>query len=470
MQPKSPKSWPVDKSGRVVRRVKVKPGIYRSISGRLEVQYTDSDGKVRFETQVSPNVGEAVKRRRAILAAKDRGARIAPNPTLTFGAVRERWLADEVSRKPAENTRASLAYHAGKLPWQDTRMDRIGTGEVVRVLRGLEDAGYAASTVGKVRRAADAIFRFARRELGWAQPNPVADLDLAPAERRREAHRLHQTDALESPEVIAATLAAAGEPWRTLLTFIAETGLRESEALAVTWCDLHLDDELPYAVVDHQLTRATRERPARRVRVKTEGSSGIVPLTGVAVAALAEHKLRSTRTDPAAFVFATRRGTPLSQRNLLRALDAAQRRAVDDHGRPVYPEAAYLDDHGLLVLRRREDGKLVTRADAGLPDVHALRHTLASRLIADGASIEDVSDILRHRNSAITAAIYEHEIRHAEALRRRGQLLEALSNGKRDVKHGPAQDGTAAPAAPEDLMETRRLRRAAGRDAAAARP
>ena len=424
--------WPVDSKGRPVRRVRVKPGIYRSVSGKLEVQYTDSDGRVRFEPQESPNVGAAERRRRAIVSKKEGGAVVRPSPTLKFGEVRQQWLDVEVSAKTAESTRVSLRYHAGKLPWQDQRMDRIDSGDVARALRDLRAAGHAASTVAKVRSAADAIFKFARREMRWAQPNPVTDLPRSPR-ASTGPHRLHSRDEL------TATLRAA-QPWaKAPLAFIAETALRESEALAVQWHELHLDDETPYVEVAFQLSRASKARPADRVALKTDGSASVVPLTGEVVRLLREHKLRSRHGAPDDYVFCTGRGTPISQRNLLRELDRAQRHAVDEGGQPVFPAVAYLDADGKLVLRRREDGQLVRRRDAALPDVHALRHTLATNLVDRGASIEDVSKILRHKDSTTTARVYVHEIRSAEALRRRAGLLEAMESGMASAaRHTPA--------------------------------
>lgn len=45
-------------------------------------------------------------------------------------------------------------------------------------------------------------------------------------------------------------------------------------------------------------------------------------------------------------------------------------------------------------------------------------------------SVEDVSRILRHKNSVVTAAVYVHEIKSAEQMRRRADLLEAMSRGR----------------------------------------
>lgn len=109
---------------------------------------------------------------------------------------------------------------------------------------------------------------------------------------------------------------------------------------------------------------AQLSREGTRVNVKTDASSSVVPLTRDVVVLLKEHKLRSGHTRPDDFVFATATGTPISQRNLLRELDRAQRAAVDERGNRIFPTA--LDEHG----------KRVPRAKAGLPTIHGMRHTL----------------------------------------------------------------------------------------------
>ena len=105
---------------------------------------------------------------------------------------------------------------------------------------------------------------------------------------------------------------------------IAYTGIRISEALALRWPDVDLVDlELTIA---GQLTRATRDEPARIGPRK----SGAPPFTTVIFPALEqtliEHlaaEQEAGRGRDADFVLATRRGRPLSQRNVGRAIEDA---------------------------------------------------------------------------------------------------------------------------------------------------
>jgi integrase len=129
---------------------------------------------------------------------------------------------------------------------------------------------------------------------------------------------------------------------------------------------------------------------------------------------LVQHKLASPRSKPRDFVFASRSGRPLGQRNVLRALRRAQERAVDGRGRPTFPA---LQD-------RDERGRRLPPAPGALPTFHSFRHTAASHAIAAGESAEEVSWQLGHRNSVVTRAVYVHELRTAERTARRRERLE----------------------------------------------
>ncbi|HVD58911.1 MAG TPA: tyrosine-type recombinase/integrase [Thermoleophilaceae bacterium] len=132
---------------------------------------------------------------------------------------------------------------------------------------------------------------------------------------------------------------------------------------------------------------------------------------------LVQHKLASLRSTPGDFVFASRSGRPLGQRNVLRALRRAQERAVDGRGQPTFPA---LHEHD-------ERGRRVPQAPGALPTFHSFRHTAASHAIAAGESAEEVSWQLGHRNSVVTRAIYVHELKTAERTARRRQRMEAQS-------------------------------------------
>ena len=161
------------------------------------------------------------------------------------------------------------------------------------------------------------------------------------------------------------------------------------------------------------------DRYGRRQPLKTDESRRTIELPRQLAAMLVQHKLASLRSTPGDFVFASRSGRPLGQRNVLRALRRAQERAVDGRGRPTFP----------ALNERDERGRRLPPMPGTLPAFHSFRHTAASHAIAAGESAEEVSWQLGHRNSVVTRAVYVHELKTAERTARRRQRMEAESAG-----------------------------------------
>ena len=147
-------------------------------------------------------------------------------------------------------------------------------------------------------------------------------------------------------------------------------------------------------------------------------------------------------TSHQSFVFGTRTGRPLHQRNVLRALYVAQERARNDDGRPTFPELYAKDARGHLVVDDSSDYVLATvmRSELRLPTFHALRHGAAM----DCDDAEEARDLLRHKNSNVTRAIYRAHFGD----RRRELLAHAW---KRVWKQRVARIASGADASPGDL-------------------
>ena len=119
---------------------------------------------------------------------------------------------------------------------------------------------------------------------------------------------------------------------------------------------------------------------------------------------------------PADFVFATRTGRPLQQRNVARALRDAQERATDAAGQPTFPILHEVD----------ADGRAVRVPRGVLPSMHSFRHTVASRALLAGESVDEVAFLLGHRDGTVTRTVYVREVADARrrALRRSRMAAE----------------------------------------------
>ena len=284
------------------------------------------------------------------------------------------------------------------------------------------------------------MFRYATTRLGWLGTDPTTLLGSGerPKTNATARRRIYRGDEL------AQTLAAATEPTRTLFAVAAVTGARLSELLGLTWRDLDLADVNAAEVrIEAQVDR-TGERRA----LKTEESQRTVEIPAGLATAVKRHQLTSGVPASSAFVFATRSGRPLSQRNVLRALRQAQARAVDTGGRPTFP--ALVD--ALAAVR----GKTATKVPAdAAPNFHGFRHSAASLALANGESAEEVSWQLGHKNSVVTRAIYVQELRTVERKARRRARMDALYAGALDALGRDEHETGVAPSRGSQVRELR---------------
>ncbi len=388
------------------RRVRVERNIYRRADGCFEIGYRDSTGKQRWKV-IAGGISAARAERDAILGAKGKGEHVQPNPRLRFDEAADRWLADQVAElrpQTQASYRNSIETHL-RPRWGRRRLDAITVDDAAKLVRELRAEGKSEWTIATVLQAGSRVFKFSRRRLRWHGENAILGLENGerPKVAQTQRRRIFQGNEL------VQTLAAAHEPFRTLFAVAATTGARLSECLGLVWSDLDLADE------DATVSFAFQaDRNGERVALKTEESRRTVELPRSLVSLLLTHRARSAHSQESAFVFATRTGRPLGQRNVLRELRRAMQAARDDDGRPTFPE-----------LQVQVCAGRVAKVPRGsVPTFHSFRHTAASDAIAAGDGAEEVSWQLGHKNSNVTRAVYVQEIKDAERRARRRAKME----------------------------------------------
>ena len=188
---------------------------------------------------------------------------------------------------------------------------------------------------------------------------------------------------------------------RNVVAFMAFTGVRQSEALGVTWGDLDLEDGS--AKISRQLKRRKRNEADQRVPLKTarrkngcrEREIELLPDLVSLLKRLKAESFEAGHARPEDFVFSTDEGRALLHRNVSRDFDLAADRA------------------GL----NRE----------GLPKVtcHSLRRTAISRWIAAG---DDAQTIAREAGDNIETIMGSYA-GDFEKAKRRQDRLERLQAG-----------------------------------------
>ncbi|MGH8572882.1 MAG: tyrosine-type recombinase/integrase, partial [Gammaproteobacteria bacterium] len=374
--------------------------IYRRYDGRFEVGYRDSTSRQRW-TRPFDTITAARAARDDLLGRKARGDQVRPNPRLRFGEAADRWLAEQVTElRPATQDIYRNAVDNHLRPrWERRRLDTIDVNDVATVVRELRAAGLSERTIGGIVQVAGRVFKFAARRMDWRGTNPLPLLETS--ERPRTTTRKRR---IYKGAELAQTLAASHVPWRTLFALACITGARKSELLGLQWQSLDLaDPEAASIQIRHQLDRRGRRQP-----LKTTASARSVDLPRSLAVMLLKYKVKAVHSGDDDLVFATRTGRPLSQRNVLRALRAAQKRARTPDGKPTFP-----------VLH--EDRPVPPGA---VPTFHGFRHTAASHAIAAGDSAEEISWMLGHKDSTVTRQVYIQEVNSAERKARIRAKLE----------------------------------------------
>ena len=210
--------------------------------------------------------------------------------------------------------------------------------------------------------------------------NPKARISSS---ERPTARNLTEARVL-SAEEMCALIAHTITTYQPAITTACLTGLRLQELLGLRWGDVFLpsksDESPPLIQVRHQLTRATRDKPARLVPLKTKGSRRDIRISPELTKMLREHRLASSFSSDDDFVFTTSTGAPLYYRNVSsRGLDkAAARAGLNGNGRQ----------------------KL---------SMHDLRHSAITHLIRAGADVGQVARFADHSRPSMTLDRYTHE-------------------------------------------------------------
>jgi integrase len=356
------------------RRTKIDryPGVYRSVSGRYEIAYRDSDGKLRFKA-VGTNLQDAVAARAEIVGKVRKGVRVAP-VKLTFQAWSGQWL-DGLSKRPRTIDAYRYALDRHLLPrFKNRRVADITVDDVAKLIREMEQAGYAGwTTMGALSTLSGCLGKAKRR--GLIPVNPVSELE------RDERPSLAAKDKRVLGEREIASLLRNGESFRPVMAVMVFSGLRMAETLAVRWQDI--DFEAGFIRVRWQL-----DLKRGLVELKTESGSRDVVLMPQLAKLLRAHRMASRRKATTDFVFPSPDGRGRDQRSTSRGIQRALKRAG-------------LEGEGL--------------------SAHAFRHTFASLLII-GLKLDPVtvSKQLGHANPATTLRVYAHlfdQARHADATR-----------------------------------------------------
>lgn len=409
--------------------------IEKTPAGRYRIDYRDVRGR-RFRKTFDRmrDAESALRRVKEDIAG---GTFVAERELPRFEELAREWLASKHAHRPSsqEQWRAHLDLHLIPRVGQ-VRIDRLDVATWERVRDDMlrtpahgKRAPLSATTANKVLTTATAVMNLgARRQLLKLNTASLAErarvthgeLEADGESRRAAGQSVRPEDILSPPEIRRLLEHATDGVYRTLFLSAALTGCRHDELLALQWADvdwasgqLYVRRSLSWAKARGEATRARFFEP------KTDAGRRQIPLQPELLSALKRWRLACPPSEHD-LVFPTDAGQPAHRSTVLK--------------RGLYP-----------ALRR-----------AGLRrvDMHSIRHSFASALIAGGATVAEVQALLGHANPAITLRTYTHFFRgtHSSAL----AGLAASIAGPASVAQAPtplAQAKTAVAQATEPVAQ-----------------
>lgn len=299
----------------------------------------------------------------------------------------EEWLFEVKAHSVRPRTVAShkgvLENHIKPYPIAKMAVSEITKMDVTKFFNQLAKDGRSRQRLETIKMRLSTCFKEAE---DFIEKNPVTGIKLPNAFDNSKNYSNDEFEVVGhnvfDSKQQAVLLSALGDNWVSdfLIKFILGTGLRISEALALT----RLDYDGHNIIVRKQLQRipiyVDREvdhYELQIVEVKTESSNRKVPLPEKLKAGLNARikeivKMEQPYKDQG-LLFPTELGYPMDDKRPLRRLRSLERKL-------------------------------------GLPDVtvHGLRHSYATRLLELGEPIQSISKLLGHSSVELTQDIYAH--------------------------------------------------------------
>jgi integrase len=341
------------------------PGVYAR-GGSFVVRFRDADGKQR--QTACRTKAEAIVLQAQFAAQVDDGSyRAVTRETVAEYAAS--WLASYTGRTRHGIRAETVKGYASQMRLHvlpvigRRRMTALGPRDIKQLAADLSAKGLAPNSVRLALAPLKAMLADAYED-EQIKTNPALKVWLAKPQETAEDGEA-RVKAL-TPEQVRRLLDELPPQWRLLVEFLAVTGLRIGEALALDWG--HVDFGRRRVLVRRRWYRDGFAPP------KSKNGRRDVPLTPAMTTRLWELRKTARGNDDAALIFGSAAGTPLNVANFYNR---------------IYTPAK-------------------KRAGIEWATLHTLRHTCATSLFREGKNAKQVQAWLGHHAASFTLDTYIH--------------------------------------------------------------
>ncbi|MCW2279235.1 tyrosine-type recombinase/integrase [Heliophilum fasciatum] len=341
------------------------------------------NGKPKYARKTFKREEDALHWRDRALVEQRQGVFTVPS-TVTFGEWLDIWLTRYVRPHVRPKTWESYEYIARlhlKPTLGSVKVQALQTAQLQQLLNQRHQSGLSSRTVELIQITARASLKQAIHE-GLVSRNA--------AEHLRKPKKVAKEIRVMTVEEMRELLTVADDDrMGTAFHLLLGTGLRVGELLALTWADVDLDKSVirvNKAVALVKNADYANDATANKTHVitqapKTKNGQRNIPITDDLVRHLRrwqvfQHKERlaaGAAYEGSGLIVTTRLGHMVSQRNL----------ATKFH-------------------------RLLAKAELPKMNLHALRHTYATRLLEIGVHPKVVQELMGHGSVRITLDTYSH--------------------------------------------------------------
>lgn len=293
----------------------------------------------------------------------------------TFGDVAKDWLTKRYKDTVADSTYLATNDMFFKLHI----LPLIGHFKIDKIDKGMMEGAVSKWQESLSHHRFKLVVNYTRKVLDYAIElelitiNPLTKVHIPKKVKSKTKRAPQFYDRQELNDFLMACLTYGGI-WYSFFHFLAYTGLRKGEALALTWGDINFND----GYVDVNKTLATRmgDDGVRELVVHDSTKNGdhrIVTIDRHTKSLLKKHKLSQPARTTLVFP------------------------APKDNTRHMHGQTA---NKAMRTIIRKNDLKEI--------NAHELRHTHCSLLFEAGVSMKEVQQRLGHKDISVTMNIYAH--------------------------------------------------------------